>query len=100
MANPGWKACIAKYIVPPMEQLNRNLLDHEFSLFPLGKVDVWVELKKPVRLHERLLLQRNPVATACSFLSSNFRLPGKQQGWRQMTLNDYKPTMSVDVQSS
>jgi hypothetical protein len=100
MANPEWKAWIAKHLIPPMEQLNLKLLDHDFVLFPYGKAKHFVQPQYQ-RIYTNVSgFKKTPLLLHGRLYERGFRLPGKKHGWRQMTLIDGYATMAVDVHAS
>lgn len=100
MANPEWKAWIAKHLIPPMEQLNLKLLDHDFVLFPYGKAKHFVQPQYQ-RIYTNVSgFKKTPVLLHGRLYERGFRLPDKKQGWRQMTMIDGYATMAVDVHAS
>ena len=100
MANPQWKAWIAKHLIPPMEQLNLKLLDHAFVFFPFGKEDYFVAPQYQ-RIYTNVSgFKKTPALRHGRLYERGFTLPGKKQGWRQMTLIDGHATMAVDVHAS
>jgi len=100
MANPKWKAWIAKHLIPRMDSLNDKLLDHEFVLFPFGKADYDVQPQYQRIYTNTSGFKEEPNLLHGRIYPRNFRLPNKQHGWRQMTLIDGQPTIEVDVHAS
>lgn len=99
MANPEWKAWIAKHLIPVMGDLNDKLLDHSFTFFPIGQED-WVQVQYQ-RIYTNLpQSDGTPKLTHGRIYPQTFRIPSKQKGWRQKTLIDDKPTVAVDVHAS
>ena len=100
MANPKWKAWIAKHLLPPMENLNDKLLDHLFVLFPNGKEDDWVQPQYQ-RIYTNVSgFKQEPWLLHGRIYPRGFQIPGKKQGWRQKTRIDGKSTKEVDVHAS
>lgn len=100
MANKAWRAWIAKYLLPPMEDLNDKLLDHGFTFFPFGKAN---EDSQPQ--YQRIYtntegFKETPFLAHGRLYPKNFAFPSKEKGWRQMTLIDDSPTIEVDVHAS
>jgi hypothetical protein len=100
MADPEWKAWIAKYLIPVMDALNDKLLDHSFTLFPFGQEDDWVQVQYQ-RIYTNLpQSDGTPRLAHGRIYPQTFRIPSKREGWRQKTLIDDKPTVEVDVHAS
>ncbi len=100
MANPKWKAYIAKRLIPVMDDLNEKLADHSFTLFPFGQEDDWVDVQ-----YHRIFTNLpdpdgTPRLTHGRIYPQTFRIPSKKEGWRQKTLIDNNPTVEVDVHAS
>ena len=100
MAHPEWKAWIKKHLLPPMDDLNDKLLDHEFILFPYGKLDDWVEVQYRRIFTNLPQADGEPRLTHGRIYPSTFNIPSKTKGWRQKTLIDGKPTSEIDVHAS
>jgi len=100
MANPAQRKWNNEYLTPVMADLNDKLLNHSFTLFPFGKPDDDVQVQYH-RIYTNL-----PQSNGQRWLThgriypQTFRFPSKQNGWRQMTLIDGKPTASVDIHAS
>jgi len=100
MADPKWKADIAKNLIPVMDDLNDKLLDHSFTLFPFGQADDEVQVQY-YRIYTNLpQSDGTPRLTHGRIYPQTFRIPSKKEGWRQKTLIDGKPTVEVDVHAS
>lgn len=100
MANPKQKAWNAKYLLPAMVELNDKLTNHEFTLFPFGKKDEFVEVQYHRIYTNRPQKNGNPWLTHGRIYPQTFELPSKRKGWRQKTLIDGQPTSEVDVHAS
>lgn len=100
MANPKQKAWNAKHLLPVMADLNDKLADHNFTLFPFGKEDDYVQVQY-YRIYTNLpQSDGSPWLTHGRIYPQTFRIPSKQKGWRQKTLINGKPTVAVDVHAS
>ena len=99
MSNPITRKWISKHLIPPMEDLNDKLLGHGFTLYPFGNPeDVEVQYR---RIYTNLPQDNgNWWFTHGRIYPQTFTLPSKQEGWRQKTLINDKPTVEVDVHAS
>jgi len=100
MANPKQKAWNAKHLLPVMADLNDKLASHEFTLFPFGKKDDFVEVRYHRIYTNRPQKNGNPWLTHGRIYPQTFELPSKHKGWRQQTLIDGEATTEVDVHAS
>ena len=100
MENPKWKAWIKERLLPPMEDLNDKLLNHEFVLFPYGERDDWVEVQYRRIFTNLSQAGDEPIFTHGRIYPSTFYIPSKTKGWRQKTLIDGEPTSEIDVHAS
>lgn len=100
MANAKQKAWNAKYLLPVMADLNEKLANHEFTLFPFGKEDDFVEVQYHRIYTNRPQPNGSPWLTHGRIYPQTFQLPGKRKGWRQKTLIDGQPSTEVDVHAS
>lgn len=100
MANAKQKAWNAKYLLPVMVELNDKLVDREFSLFPFGQKDEFVEVQYHRIYTNRPQANGNFWLTHGRIYPQTFQLPSKRKGWRQKTLIDGQPTTEVDVHAS
>ena len=100
MANPKQKAWNAKYLLPVMAELNDKLTNHEFTLFPFGKKDEFVEVQYHRIYTNRPQVDGNFWLTHGRIYPQTFEMPSKRKGWRQKTLIDGEATTEVDVHAS
>ena len=100
MANAKQKAWNAKYLFPVMADLNEKLTNHDFTLFPFGKKDEFVEVQYHRIYTNRPQKNGNFWLTHGRIYPQTFELPSKRKGWRQKTLIDGEATTEVDVHAS
>lgn len=100
MANAKQKAWIAKYLLPVMADLNDKLASHDFTLFPFGKKDQFVEVQYHRIYTNRPQKNGDFWLTHGRIYPQTFEIPSKRKGWRQKTLIDGQPTTEVDVHAS
>lgn len=99
MSNPKQKAWINKYLLPPIEDLNKELSYHHFVLFPYGQEEEIAAVYR--RIYTNIPQDSGaPYFTHGRIYPKLFSMPSKKKGWRQKTLIDDKPTTEVDVHAS